>query len=71
MQQKPGQRRYLRAVQVRERYGGISRDTLRRLVSQDRLPPPLFPTGTNRPMWNESELDACDRRNTINATAAG
>jgi predicted DNA-binding transcriptional regulator AlpA len=64
-------KKYLRKKQVRERYGGISNDTVRRLVNQGRLPPPVFPTGTNRPFWDEEELDAADRRNTINVTAAG
>jgi predicted DNA-binding transcriptional regulator AlpA len=70
MEQKlPSEKRYLRKTQVRQRYGGISNDTVRRLVKQGRLPAPEFPLSTNRPMWNEAELDAADKVNTINATA--
>jgi hypothetical protein len=57
----PREKRYLRAAQVRKRYGGISDMTLHRWLHDPELnfPQPEY-HGRDR-FWDEEKLDAHDR----------
>ena len=51
---------YLRKAAVSERYGGITKRTIERMVQDGRLPAPEYPTG-RIPLWDEAALEAFER----------
>jgi hypothetical protein len=63
------QKRYLRAAEVRRRYGGISEMTLHRWLRRQELnfPQPEY-HGRDR-FWDEALLDAHDRECAIRSAA--
>jgi predicted DNA-binding transcriptional regulator AlpA len=52
--------RYLRKIQVAERYG-VTKRMVDKMVEEGRLPKPTYPTSDRIPLWNEQALDDNDR----------
>jgi hypothetical protein len=55
---------YLRKDKVAVRYDTTKR-TVDRRVKEKKLPPPKYLPGVPYPMWDEDELDANDRKATL------
>jgi hypothetical protein len=55
-------KKYLRKTAVAERYS-VNERTVERMVLDRRLPPPIYIT--KFPLWDEDQLDACDRAATL------
>jgi predicted DNA-binding transcriptional regulator AlpA len=56
-----GRKKYLRKAAVAERYS-IHQRSVERLAKEGRIPAPIYLHGSRFPLWDESELDANDRR---------
>ena len=62
-------KKYLRRKGVAQRYGVVER-TVDRMVEDGRLPRPVYLPGGRIPFFAEDELDANDRRATVERAAA-
>jgi predicted site-specific integrase-resolvase len=60
--------KFFRKAQVAERYG-VDERTVDRWKLDGRLPAPHHYRG-RIPLWDEAELDALDRQNTVTANSA-
>jgi predicted DNA-binding transcriptional regulator AlpA len=57
-------KKYLRKAMVAERYS-VNLRTIDRMSADGRLPPPVYLPNSRLPLWLETELDAADRRATV------
>lgn len=57
-------RKYLRKRSVAERYA-VDVRTIDRMAIDGRIPPPKYLPRSRFPLWSEAELDAADRKATV------
>jgi hypothetical protein len=69
-EQIPAATRYLGTPDLKVRYAGKTRRTLKRWEDEKILPPPDLVVHGKK-FWRETTLDEADRRNTIAAGANG